>query len=179
MDAGPAILSPVQQEAVEQRAKGFVEAGAPEALAASVAALRPLITAADIGDLASLSDRPVTAVARVYHQAGAAFGFDQIRAAAGGLAVGDDFERLALRRLVEDLYQQQSALTRAMLKDARTIRSADEARALVADWAAAHGDQAAAVRATLQAIEAAGEAWSFAKLTIVNAALRELVATAR
>ena len=179
MEAGPAILSSVQQAAVEQRAKAFVEAGAPADLAASVAALRPLITAADIGDLASLSDRPVTAVARVYHQVGAAFGFDQIRAAASGLAVGDDFERLALRRLVEDLYQQQSALTRAMLKDARAIRTADEAQAVVADWSAAHGDQAAAVRATLQAIEAAGDPWSFAKLTIVNATLRELVATAR
>jgi hypothetical protein len=35
------------------------------------------------------------------------------------------------------------------------------------------------VGAALHAIEAAGEPWSFAKLTIVNAALRELVATAR
>ena len=179
IDTGPSILSPVQRLAVEQRVKGFVEAGAPEELAGAIAALRPLITAADIGDLASVSDRPLTAVARVYHQAGAAFGFDQIRAAAGALAVDDDFERLALRRLVEDLYQQQSAVTRTMLKTARAIRTTEEAQALVAHWAGAHHVQVAAAGAALHAVEAAGEAWSFAKLTIVNAALRELVATAR
>jgi glutamate dehydrogenase len=179
LDAGPAILSPVQQQAAAARAKAFTDAGAPAELAAAVAALRPLITAADIGDLASLSDRPVTAVARVYHQAGAAFGFDQVRAFSSGLKVGDDFERLALRRLVEDTFQEQSSLTRAILKNARAIRTLDEAQALVADWASAHAAQAGAVQASLQAIQAAGEPWTFAKLTIVNAALRELVATAR
>ncbi len=177
--AGPTILSPLQRQAAEQRAKGFADAGAPGDVAAAVAALRPLITAADIGDLASVAGRPVSAVARVYHQAGAVFGFDQARAAAGGLAAGDDFERLALRRLTEDLYQQQSALTRTMLKDARAIRTAEDAQGLAADWTAAREAPAAAVHAVLRAIEAAAEPWSFAKLTIVNAALRELVASAR
>ena len=177
--AGPAILSPIQRAAVDQRAMRFVGAGAPEALAGTVAALRPLITAADIVDLTSLADRPVEAVARVYHQAGAAFGFDQLRAAAGALGGGDDFERLALRRLIEDMLQEQSALTRAILKTARTIKTAEDAEALVADWSAAHDAKAAAIGATIRAIEAAGEPWTFAKLTIVNAALRELAAVAR
>jgi glutamate dehydrogenase len=177
--AGPAILSPIQRAAVDQRAMRFVGAGAPEALAATVAALRPLITAPDIVDLTSLADRPVEAVARVYHQAGATFGFDQLRAAAGALGGGDDFERLALRRLIEDMLQEQSALTRAILKTARTTKTAEDAQALVADWSAAHDAKAAAVGATIRAIEAAGEPWTFAKLTIVNAALRELAAVAR
>ncbi|MDR3510780.1 MAG: NAD-glutamate dehydrogenase [Caulobacteraceae bacterium] len=179
MKAGATILSPIEQAAVEQRTRAFVAAGAPEDLAADVALLRPLITAADIGDLASLTDRPVESVARLYHQAGAAFGFDQLRAAAAGLATGDDFERLALRRLVEDMLQEQSAVTRAMLKHARAFKTNEEAQALVADWSAGHELQAAAARATIQAIEAAGEPWSFAKLTIVNAALRELAVAAR
>jgi NAD-specific glutamate dehydrogenase len=132
-----------------------------------------------IGDLASVCDRPVSAVARVYHQVGAAFGFDAIRDAAGELHVGDDFDRLALRRLVEDTYQEQSALTRAMLKDARQVRTAEDARTLIDDWSQAHAGPAAAVRATLQQVEAANDGWTFAKLTIVNAALRELTAAGR
>jgi glutamate dehydrogenase len=179
LEVGPAILSPVQRQAVEQRAQRYVDDGAPAELAAAVAALRPLTTAWDIGDLASVSDRPASAVARVYHQVGAVFGFDETRAAAGGLAVGDDFERLALRRLIEDLYQEQSALTRAILKDARAIRAAEDAQSLVGDWAATHAALADAVHGTLRAIDAGGEPWTFAKLTIVNAALRELVAAAR
>ena len=176
---GAAILSPVQRQAADARAKGFEGAGAPADLAAKVAALRPLITGADIGDLASVCDRPVTAVARVYHQVGAAFGFDAIRDAAGELHAGDDFDRLALRRLVEDTYQEQSALTRAMLKDARQVRTAEDAQTLVADWTQTHAGPAAAARATLQQVEAAGDGWTFAKLTIINAALRELTAAAR
>ena len=181
IEVGPSILSPVQRMAVEHRAKSFVDLGAPADLAAAVASIRPLINAADIGDLACVqpSRPPVEAVARVYHQAGAAFGFDRAREAAGALKAGDEFERLALRRLVEDTFQEQSALTRSILKDARSIRDAEDAQALVAAWSEAHAVQAAVVRAAIEAIEAAGESWSFAKLTIVNVALRELVATAR
>jgi glutamate dehydrogenase len=179
IEVGPSILSPVQSMAVEHRAKSFVDLGAPADLAAAVASIRPLINAADIGDLASVADRPPVTVARVYHQVGAAFGFDRAREAAGELGDSDEFERLALRRLVEDTFQEQSALTRSILKDARSIRTHEDAHALVGAWSADHAVQAAAVRAAIEAIEAAGEPWSFAKLTIVNVALRELVATAR
>jgi glutamate dehydrogenase len=177
--AGAAILSPVEREAVEQRARRFIDAGAPADLAQAVAAARPLTIAPDIGDLSSLSDRPIESVARLYHQAGADFGFDQLRAAAGTLVASDDFERLAMRRLVEDMLQEQSALTRAILKDARQVKTAADAQALVAEWSAGRQAQVATVNATLAAIEAAGEPWTFAKLTIVNAALRELAAIAR
>jgi glutamate dehydrogenase len=177
--AGPGMLSSVQQAAADALTKRFIAAGAPKALAQAVSLRRPLIAATDIGDLASLTDRPVEAVARVYHQVGAAFAFDQLRAAASALPIGDEFERLARRRLVEDMLQEQLALTRAILKDARQIRSVADAERLVADWTGAHQAKAEAVRATIQAIESAAEPWTFAKLTIVNAELREMAALSR
>ena len=45
---------------------------------------------ADIGDLAAELNWPAPAMARLYHQVGAAFDFDRLRAAAGG---EDDFDQ--------------------------------------------------------------------------------------
>ncbi|HEX6866673.1 MAG TPA: NAD-glutamate dehydrogenase domain-containing protein, partial [Caulobacteraceae bacterium] len=112
----PAVLSPFEQKAVARRAKGFVQAGAPEDLAEEIAKLQWLTTAADLVDLAAASKWPLAAVTRLYHQVGAAFGFDRMRAAAGGFRAGDHFERLATRRLVEDMLTEQTALTDAVLK---------------------------------------------------------------
>jgi glutamate dehydrogenase len=77
------------------------------------------------------------------------------------------------------MLQEQLALTRAVLKDARQIRGVADAERVVADWTDAHQGKAGAVRATIQAIEAAAEPWTFAKLTIVNAELRELATLSR
>ena len=55
---------------------------ASEALAQGVAALQPLTMAADLVDLGNASSWSVENVARLYHQVGAAFGFDRLRGAA-------------------------------------------------------------------------------------------------
>ena len=47
-----------------------------------LAMLRPLVATADIGDLAREAGWPEPAMATLYHQVGAAFDFDRLRAAA-------------------------------------------------------------------------------------------------
>jgi len=149
-----------------------VKAGAPEALAQQIAALQWLTTAADLVDLTAASKQPLASVTRLYHQVGAAFAFDRLRAAAGNFRGGDSFERLATRRLIEDMLCEQTALTGAVLKTAEA--KGDTAKA-VAAWAARHAEPVQAVKNAVEDIEKAGGDWTFAKLTIVNAALRELV----
>jgi glutamate dehydrogenase len=178
----PDILSPFEQKSVERRAKGFERAGAPADLAHAVASLRPLTTAADLADLARSAKWPVGAAARLYHGAGAAFGFDQLRAAAGSLATGDGFERLAVRRLIEEMLAEQTQVTGAVMaasKSPKTCADLDGAKAQVKAWAGDHAGPAKALQTTLSDIRKAGDNWSFAKLTIANAALRELAASAR
>ncbi|HEX6859471.1 MAG TPA: NAD-glutamate dehydrogenase [Caulobacteraceae bacterium] len=178
----PAVLSPYEQKAVAKRAQAFVKAGAPEALAGEIAALQWLTTAADLVDLTAQSGWPLAAVTRLYHQVGAAFSFDRLRAAAGSFRGGDSFERLATRRLIEDMLSEQTALAGAVLRataDPRSGADAEAAKAAVNAWAADHPAPVSAVRAALDDIEQAGGDWTFAKLTIVNAALRELSAAAR
>jgi glutamate dehydrogenase len=175
----PDILSPVERAAYEARADKLTEAGAPRDLACQVSALQPLSTAADLVDLAEASSWPLAPVARLYHEAGAAFAFDRLRAAAGGFSAGDAFERTAVRRLIEDLLAEQAALTRAVMAFAGSAQSGEtaaSAASTVASWAALRPELTAAARRTIEEIEQAGGDWTFAKLTIANAALRELAA---
>lgn len=174
---GTAILSPFEQKAAAKRAKAYVADGAPEALALAVAALQPMTTAADLVDLGNASSWSVQNVARLYHQVGAAFGFDRLRSAAGSFVGGDAFERLAVRRLIEDMLGEQTAITQAVLKFAANPQAGDEeasAKAAVSSWAALRAETVRAARRTVEDIEQAGGGWTFAKLTIANAALRGL-----
>ena len=177
----PAILSPFEQKAVARRAAAFVKDGAPEALAASIAAIQPLTTAAELVDLANSLGWPVTDAARLYHQVGAAFSFDRLRAAAGERRGGDHFERMAVRRLIEDMLAEQAQVARAVMVFAGSSESShsiEAAKATVASWAQMHSGPGRVVRKTIEEIEQAGGGWTFAKLTIANGALRELVAAA-
>jgi glutamate dehydrogenase len=172
----PDVASPVEREAIETRTHGLMEAGAPEDLARAASVLQAISTAADLVDLADGSDWPLRSAARLYHAVGEKFGFDRLRAAAASYAVGDSFERTALRRLIEELLAEQAALAKAVMAsgDARPAAEAGAARAAVEAWSAPRGDQVAAAIRTLQEIEGAPGPWTFAKLTIANAALREL-----
>ncbi|CAN7158045.1 NAD-glutamate dehydrogenase [Phenylobacterium sp. LjRoot219] len=176
---GPEVATPVERNTLDALARRLVEAGAPEDLARTAAVLQAISTAPDLIDLAEAGGWPLRNAAWLYAAVGEAFAFDRLRAAAAGYAVGDSFERTALRRLIEELLVEQATLTRAVMATAEPRRTTDPAaaRAAVAAWSAPRGDQVAAAARTLQAIEAAAGPWTFAKLTIANAALRELALT--
>ncbi|MFD3263639.1 NAD-glutamate dehydrogenase [Phenylobacterium ferrooxidans] len=178
---GPQVLSEVEQTRTKAQIAKLVEAGAPEALAAQVANLQPLTTAVDLVDLAEASSWALPNVARLYHQTGAVFAFDRLRAAAGGFTAGDAFERTAVRRLLEDLLAEQAVLTRSIMTFAASPQAGETpeaARKAIASWTALRRDAAEAAAKSIAEIEAAGGGWTFAKLTIANATLRELAASA-
>ena len=174
---GTEILSPVEHAQLTAQVERLVKAGAPEPLARQVSALQPLTIAADLVDLAEASSWGLPQVARLYYETGARFAFDRLRAAAGGFTAGDAFERLAVRRLLEDLLAEQAAVTRGIMAyagNAQAGASPDNAAKAVASWAALRREAVDAAKRAVEEIEAAGGGWTFAKLTIANAALREL-----
>ena len=72
-------------------------------------------------------------------------------------------------------------LARAIMAFAGGSQAGDDAasaKAAVSAWAALRPDLAQAATRTVEEIEAGGGGWTFAKLTIANAALRELAAEA-
>lgn len=173
---GVAMLSGFEQQLVARRAEGFVKAGAPAELAQEIATLRALTALTDIADLAGQSAWPVQAAARLYNQVGDVFDFDRLRAAAGSLASEDHYERLAVRRLIEDLLLEQGALARAVAAASPLTVGANgkAAREAVQAFIGPRAQTVEQVRKTIAEIDQTGQGWSFAKLTIANAALREL-----
>ncbi|HEY5107550.1 MAG TPA: NAD-glutamate dehydrogenase [Caulobacteraceae bacterium] len=174
----PAVLSPFEQKAAVRRAAGWIKAGAPKDVAHSVALMRPLTVAATLTDLAAGGGWSLAPTAYVYHRVGGVFGFDRLRAAAGSRAAGDAYERLAVRRLIEDMLAEQAALTGAVMRFAgeanRDEPEAERARGALNAWSTANAEATRAARKTIEDIAKDGGGWSFAKLTIANAALREL-----
>ncbi|HAD83889.1 MAG TPA: NAD-glutamate dehydrogenase, partial [Brevundimonas sp.] len=178
--AGPEVLSRYEHARYEGRVQTFIGLGAPEELARDIAMLRPMVATADIGDLAGELGWDAPAMARVYHQVGAAFDFDRLRVAAGSVPSGDHFDRLAVRRLIQDLMTEQQQLTRAVAKASAEAAGAgeDSAEQAVDAWIGARMDQVEALRGSVDEIETSGSGWTFAKLTIANGAIREVLASA-
>jgi len=173
----PDLLSPFEQAETQQWAERYMRDGAPPALARTVSLLQPLTTVTDLVDLAQATRWRTEAVARLYHQVGAAFAFDRLRSAAGAFIGGDPFERLAVRRLIEDMLGEQADITRLVLRFAASEQAAETAelaQAAIASWSALRGERVRTALNTIESIEKAAGGWSFAKLTIANAALREL-----
>ena len=112
--------------------------------------------------------------------AGAAFDFDRLRAAAGSIPSVDHFDRLAVRRLIEDLMGEQRTLTRAVARasDPSVGVSEEAAEASVDAWIGARQGVVEGVRASVDEIEGSGSGWTFAKLTIANATIRDLAVSA-
>ncbi|MGH1560136.1 hypothetical protein ACRAWD_25785 [Caulobacter segnis] len=68
-----------------------------------------------------------------------------------------------------------------MLKFAANAQAGEDeaaAKSAITSWAALRGDRPRTVKRTIEDIEQAGGGWTFAKLTIANAALRELSSAA-
>ena len=83
---------------------------------------------------------------------------------------------MAVRRLIEDILAEQAALAAAVIAHAGSPDLDDPGRdvATVAAWSADRAKAVKSARDTLEEIEASPGGWSFAKLTIANAALRGL-----
>lgn len=118
-------------------------------------------------------------MAMLYHQVGAAFDFDRLRAAAGAVPSADHFDRLAVRRLIEDLMAEQMILTRAVARTSDVSVGASEqaAEKAVDAWIGPRQATVEGVRASVDEIEASGSGWTFAKLTIANSVIREIASS--
>ena len=123
----PQVLSPFEQKAAVRRAAAWTKAGAPKDLAHQVALYQPLTVAGPIADLAREADWPVAAAARIYHHVGEAFAFDRLREAAGARPAADAYN-LAVRRLIEDMLDEQAAVARAVIAYAGPPQAGEDAR---------------------------------------------------
>jgi glutamate dehydrogenase len=174
----PAVLSPFERKQAVRRSSAWIKLGAPKTLAHSIGLMRPLIGAVDVCDVAARVGWPLAHSAYVYCRVGGHFGFDRLRAAAAAHPASDAYERIAARRLIEDTLSRQAALAGVVMAfSGPPIPSSEPslAASAVNAWAAARAKAVKSARDTVSEIETSAGGWTFAKLTIANAALRDLV----
>ena len=168
--AGTDLLDDRRRAAVAAQAQGYVDAGVPDKIARAVAGLNAMRAAVEVADLAREGGWTPEAAARLYGAVGAILGFDRLRNAAASLTATDGYERRAARQLIVDMVGEQTAVARAVM--AMTEQTAD-VRTAINDWAAPRKATIDRAQATLDEIEAGGDTWTFARLTLAHSGLRQ------
>ena len=166
-------LSDIERGYTDAQIAAHVDAGAPADLAQDVVALAPMTSAFDIADLARTRDWPAAPAALAYRAIGAAFSLDALRVGAASLTLSQHWERLALRRLMTELNDDQRALAAMAIKGVGLPADRAAADAIVARWISALGETAKPTLNAIADMQASG-AWSFAKIVLAAAALRAL-----
>jgi glutamate dehydrogenase len=141
----------------------LAKAGVPEELARDMVLLTPLAAALDVALLAHDTKTPPDRVAPVYFALGEKLGLDRLRALAGKFAPPEHWDRLALRRLTDDLSQSQRSITAKLLARGTTVE----------DWATSQEGALERTRTFLNALESSGEI-SVAKLMLASSQIQSL-----
>ncbi|MBW8708468.1 MAG: NAD-glutamate dehydrogenase, partial [Alphaproteobacteria bacterium] len=137
--------------------------GVPQDLARDMVLLNPLAAALDVALLAHETSMPPDKVAPVFFQLGETLGLDRLRSLANRYAPPEHWDRLALRRLLDDLSQSQRSITAKLLAGGGTVEA----------WAKKQGEALERTRAFLNTLDASGEL-SVAKLMLASSQIQNL-----
>ena len=155
-----------QNDEDKTRIAEAMQAAMPQELAADLVLLPRLAAAPDVTLLAQGAQKTPDAVAELYFALGARLGLDRLRMMAAKLKLADHWDRLALRRLMDDLSATQRGIAGALLKDGET-------RDALARWATTQADALTRTRDFLGALEGSGDL-SIAKLMLASSQVQNL-----
>jgi len=170
------LVSPYERQDTLARITELENAGVPHELADEVGAIALMGTAPEIAQLASLTGLSVDLVAGTYFTIGTEVGIDKLRGLSRRIVGTEHWDRLAIRRLNDDLFAAQRALTSDALKllPAGSEKGTRVDGTLTAQsWVKAHQGALSRARSFLAALESSGEL-SIAKLTLANSQIHEL-----
>ena len=103
------------QTDLKTRAKPYVDAGVPQALALKVCNLVNLYSGCDVVRLANARKMKVLNVARMYFAVGSRFHLGRLRAAAETMDSDSHWQQLAIAALIEEIYSHQLTLANRVL----------------------------------------------------------------
>jgi len=170
------LVSSYEAHDTEARIAALTAAGAPVDVAEDIAALPLMSAAPEIALLARERSLDLDLVIGAYFAMGAEVGLDRLRGLARRIGGAEHWDRLAVRRISDDLFAGQRALSAAAL----AMLPAGQAKGGRADgaeavklWAASKADALARAKSFLEALERSGDL-SVAKLTLANSQIHEL-----
>ena len=172
--AGVEALRPGVEPLEDDKARmAKLPAQVPAELAREWTLLRRLSVAPEITHLTKSSGLQLPTIAKLYFGVGGLLGLDRLRLLAARIAPHEHWDRLAIRRLVDDLFAAQRVLAQSLLPGlSKESRPADAAKILVS-WAEKNEAALERTRAFLAALETSGEL-SIAKLTLANSQIHKL-----
>jgi glutamate dehydrogenase len=172
------LVSDYEKQDTLDRIAELEKAGVPHDLADEIGALPLFGTAPEIAQLADTRGLSVDLVAGAYFAIGAEVGIDRLRGLSRRIVGAEHWDRLAIRRLNDDLFTAQRALTAdalALLDKSKAKGTRVDGAAAAKEWVTRHEETLARAKSFLAALESAGEL-SIAKLTLANSQIRELAA---
>ena len=168
---GSAPLSGPTKARLAVRVAQLEALGCPADLATRITALSAYHHVSDIIDLAAEKKKPLDRTLELYALTGERFGFDSLQVGAGDLASSDPWDRIATRRLIEDVLAEQKAVVKAMMT---RMSPSESPLQIIENWESENKALIEPLQSMMADMETGG--WSFAKLTIVNALIREWAA---
>jgi glutamate dehydrogenase len=169
------LVSPYEAHDTEARIQELQTSNVPADVAEDVAVLPLLGGAPEIVLLAHMRACPIDLVAGAYFAVGAEVGLDRLRGLALHISGREHWDRLAIRRIVDDLFAGQRALAADVLSLAKVQGSRADGAEAVKIWAEARADTLARTKSFLAELERTGDL-SIAKLTLANSQIHELAA---
>ncbi|HEX3942935.1 MAG TPA: NAD-glutamate dehydrogenase, partial [Rhizomicrobium sp.] len=154
----------------------LMEGGVPENLAHDVAALPLWSRAPEIALLAHDRGLDIDLVAGAYFAVGTTLELDRLRNLAARVSANEHWDRLAIRRIADDLFASQRVLTEQALRQANGGQGRAEGVKAAEAWTSSHAEALARTKAFLHELERTGDL-SIAKLTLANSQIRELART--
>ncbi len=163
-----AILPATMNDELGQVEKQLADSGVPAKLAGKVAALGILSRGPDIIYVAGRSGTKLKDVAKIFFELGADLKIDWLVKKADEVSSTDYFERLALNRIIDNMYDAQRAIVREIL-----VGKVPAAKALK-NW---RQKNSVAFERTQQAVNETVESGdiTLAKLAVASGHLRDLV----
>jgi glutamate dehydrogenase len=141
----------------------LTKAGVPEDVARDVALLPALAAAPDVALLAHQAKTEPGKVAALYFTLGHSLGLSRLRGLASKLSPPDHWDRLAVRRLLDDLSAAQRNIAGSLLASGADVEK----------WAAARTEALDRTRTFLNTLESSGEL-SIAKLMLASSQIQNL-----
>ena len=162
---------------LEERAKEFLDQGAPDELAQRIAGLIILASAFDIVRISQSRTLAEETVARIYFRIGERFGLGWLRAAAEREATGSHWQKMAVGAVIEELYTHQRELTDAVLEYGQEKADAEGGflpdPAMIDDWSNGHRQVVDRADQLVSELRSAGEV-DLAMLTVASRQFRAL-----
>jgi glutamate dehydrogenase len=168
------LVSEAESRAIEAAIAELRDAGVPMDIADDVAVLPAIGGTPDIARLSNEAGKPIDMVAGAYFAASRTIGVDRLRLSAERMNLPEHWDRLAVRRLIDDLADHQRALTSRALANGSGGVDRKDGAAAVAAWAEAHSEQVDRVSGLITDLERSGT-FTVARLTLAAGQIRDLL----